>query len=138
LAVALGGEWTYIEVKTRSNGIPHKNGRASLRQVFFRELIRLRAHSLRQLPRKHQSLMVLATSASPNRRQAISKIFLARSFAGRIFYHDSQKILGFMIFAPFKNPNGTGSDWKYASALIPNPNMNFQGSEFDRLGRVQL
>ena len=67
----------------------------------------------------------------------MSKIALARSFAGRIFDHDSQKILGMMIFAPFRAPFGS-SGWRYASTLIPNPNLKSEGDGFDKLGGVQL
>lgn len=67
----------------------------------------------------------------------MSKIALARSFTGRIFDHDSEKILGMMIFAPFRAPYGS-SGWRYASTLIPNPNLKTQGDGFDKLASVQL
>jgi len=100
LAFSLDNQWTYIEVKTRGNGISGRR-RRSYRQDFLRELLRLRAHSLKQLPKKEASLVVLSTSISANRRKALSKIDLARSFTGRIFDHDSERVLGLMIFAPF-------------------------------------
>jgi hypothetical protein len=137
LAVSLDDRWTYIEVKTRANGIQERRRRLSYRQDFLRELLRLRAHSLKQLPKKESSLVVLSTSISPTRRKAISKIALARSFSGRIFDHDSEKILGLMIFAPFRGTNGS-SGWRYASSLIPNPNLKAQGVGFDKLASVQL
>ena len=137
LAVSLGNRWTYIEVKTRANGRSEQHRRLSYRQDFLRELLRLRAHSLKQLPKKEASLVVLSTSISSDRRKAMSKIALARSFTGRIFDHDSQKILGMMIFAPFRAPYGS-SGWRYASALIPNPNLKAQGDGFDKLAGVQL
>ena len=138
LAVALGNAWTYIEVKTRSNGTLKARHKLSFRQDFLREILRLRAHSLKQLPRKESSLMVLAASASPDRRKAVSKIAIARSFAARIFGHDSGKVLGLMIFAPFRNPNQPHKPWKYASTLIPNPNWKAKGENFDKLTGVQL
>jgi len=137
LKVSLGNRWTYIEVKTRANGISDRRRRLSYRQDFLRELLRLRAHSLKQLPKKEVSLVVLSTSFSSNRRKAMSKIALARSFTGRIFDHDSEKILGMMIFAPFRAPYGS-SGWRYASTLIPNPNLKTQRDGFDKLASVQL
>jgi hypothetical protein len=137
LKVSLGNRWTYIEVKTRANGISDRRRRLSYRQDFLRELLRLRAHSLKQLPKKEASLVVLSTSISSNRRKAMSKIALARSFTGRIFDHDSEKILGMMIFAPFRAPYGS-SGWRYASTLIPNPNLKTQGDGFDKLASVQF
>ena len=138
LAVVMDNNWTYIEVKTRSNGTLTGRRRPSLRQDFLREILRLRAHSLKQLPRKESSLMVLATSASPDRRKAINKIAMARSFASRIFGHDSDKVLGLMIFAPFRNPNQSYKAWKYASTLIPNPNWKANGESYEKLAGVQL
>lgn len=136
LAVSLDNGWTYIEVKTRANGISERR-RRSYRQDFLRELLRLRAHSLKQLPKKESSLVVLSTSISANRRKAFSKIDLARSFTGRIFDHDSEKVLGLMIFAPFRAPSAS-SGWRYASTLIPNPKLKAQGGGFERLASVQL
>ncbi len=136
LAVSLGNRWTYIEVKTRASGISDRRC-LSHRQNLLRELLRLRAHSLKQLPKKESSLVVLSTSISSNRRKAFSKIDLARSFTGRIFDHDSEKVLGLMIFAPFRAPSAT-SGWRYASTLIPNPNLKTQGEAFDKLASVQL
>jgi hypothetical protein len=136
LAVSLDNRWTYIEVKTRSNGISERH-RRSIRQDFLRELLRLRAHSLKQLPKKESSLVVLSTSISANRRKALSKIDFARSFTGRIFDHDSEKVLGMMIFAPFRAPSAS-SGWRYASTLIPNPNLKAQGDGFEKLAGVQL
>ncbi len=137
LAVSLGNRWTYIEVKTRASGLSERRRRLSHRQNLLRELMRLRAHSLKQLPKKESSLVVLSTSISANRRKAITKIALARSFTGRIFDHDSEKVLGLMIFAPFRAPNATVG-WRYASTLIPNPNLKAQGEGFDKLASVQL
>lgn len=137
LAVAMGNGWTYIEVKTRSSSASKQRRRVSFRQAFLREILRLRAHSLKQLPRKECSLMVLATSASPDRRKAMSKIAIARGFAGRIFDHDSEKVLGMMIFAPFRNRRAS-KGWKYASTLIPNPNGQTNGYEIEKLTRIQL
>lgn len=137
LAVSLDNRWTYIEVKTRANGIPDRRRRLSHRQYLLRELLRLRAHSLKQLPRKESSLVVLSTSISSNRRKAITKIALARSFTGRIFDHDSGKVLGLMIFAPFRAPSASAG-LRYASTLIPNPNLKTQGEGFDKLASVQL
>jgi hypothetical protein len=136
LAVSLDNTWTYIEVKTRANGIAERH-RRSYRQDFLRELLRLRAHSLKQLPKKESSLVVLSTSISANRRKALSKIDLARSFTGRIFDHDSEKVLGLMIFAPFRAPSAS-SGWRYASTLIPNPKLKTRGDGFERLASVQL
>jgi len=138
LAVSIGDNWTYIEVKTRANGTSVRRRRLSYRQDLLRELLRLRAHSLKQLPKKESSLVVLGTSISSDRRKAISKIALARSFAGRIFDHDSEKILGLMIFAPFRGSNESSSSWRYASTLIPNPNLKAQGDGFEKLASVQL
>jgi len=135
LAVSLDNRWTYIEVKTRANISERR--RRSYRQDFLRELLRLRAHSLKQLPKKESSLVVVSTSISDNRRKALSKIDLARSFRRRIFDHDSEKVLGVMIFAPFRAPSAS-SGWRYASAIIPNPNMKVQGDGFERLASVQL
>lgn len=138
LAVSMGESWTYIEVKTRANGIPKRKRQLSYRQDFLREILRLRAHSLKQLPKKESSLVVLATSASPNRRKAVSKIALARSFVSRIFDHDSERVLGLMIFAPFRNSRECQSSWRYASTMIPNPNGKARSEGFDKLARVQL
>ena len=137
LAIAIGNGWTYVEVKTRSSGALGKR-RASLRQDFLRELLRLRAHSLKQLPKKESSLMVVGTSASPTRRKAINKIALARSFTGRIFGHDSEKVLGLMLFAPFRNPRQSSKGWKYASVLIPNPSCRANEESYAKLASVQL
>jgi len=137
LAVSLRDGWTYIEIKTRADGVSRQRSRVSLRQDFLRELMRLRAHCLRQLPRKEPSLVVVSASASSNRKRAMTKIALARSFAARIFEHNSHRVLGLMLFAPFRSPRGK-SGWKYASALIPNPNRETPQQEFQKLGRVQL
>jgi hypothetical protein len=138
LAVGTGKSWTYIEVKTRSNAVVNRAQRLSFRQDLLREILRLRAHSLKQLPKKQSSLMVLATSASPTRRKAVSKIAIARSFGDKIFDHDSEKVLGLMIFAPFRDPNHSNKNWKYASALIPNPNWSVKEQNFEKLAGVQL
>lgn len=138
LAVAMNNGWTYIEVKTRSNGTSKGKHRLSFRQDFLREILRLRAHSLKQLPRKESSLVVLSTSASPDRRKAINRIAIARSFADRIFGYDSEKVLGLMLFAPFRNPTQSYKTWKYASTLIPNPNWKANGDSLDKLAEVQL
>ena len=137
LAVSVGDSWTYIEVKTRSDGM-FKRRRLSYRQALLREILRLRAHSLKQLPRKETSLVVLATSVSPNKRNAISKITIARSFAGKIFDHDARKVMGLMIFTPFQSARESYSKWRYASTLIPNPNLNVEIDAFEKLGSVQL
>lgn len=138
LAVSLGSRWTYIEVKTRANGISdRRRRRLSNRQNLLRELLRLRAHSLKQLPKKESSLVVLSPAISANRRKALIKIALARSFTGRIFDHDSEKVLGLMIFAPFRSPT-VNSGWRYVFTLIPNPNLRGQGDGFDQLASVQL
>lgn len=137
LAVSLGNSWTYIEVKTRANGTSHQRRPRSYRQDFLRELLRLRAHSLKQLPRKESSLVVLATSISSNRRKAVSKLALARSFRNRIFDHDTERILGLMIFAPFRGGNASAPGWRYASTLIPNPNLD-QNDAFEKLSAIQL
>jgi hypothetical protein len=55
LAVGMGKSWTYIEVKTRSNAVATRERRLSFRQDLLREILRLRAHSLRQLPKKQAS-----------------------------------------------------------------------------------
>lgn len=136
LAVSLGRSWTYIEVKTRANDSLRRK-RLSDRQDFLRELLRLRAHSLKQLPKKESSLVVLSTSISPSLRKAMGKIALARSFKNRIFDHDTQKILGLMIFAPFRGSLKSSAGWWYASALIPNPNLS-RNDGFDKLASVQL
>jgi len=138
LAIDIGKTWTYIEVKTRSNAVPSQGRRFSFRQDLLRELLRLRAHSIKQLPKKKTSLMVLATSPSPTRRKAISKIAIARSFRDRIFDHDSEKVLGLMIFAPFRNPNQVHKSWKYASAIIPNPNRQADEKNLEKLEGIQL
>jgi hypothetical protein len=136
LAVAVGDTWTYIEVKTRANGSTKRS--LSIRQDLLRELLRLSAHSLKQLPRKESSLVVLATSASRDRRNAITKIALARAFANRIFDHDSGRVLGMMIFAPFKKNESSQKSWKYASTLIPNPNWKNGAEGLEKLAYVQL
>ena len=137
LAVSLGNSWTYIEVKTRANGVSDRRRQLSYRQNFLREILRLRAHSLKQLPKKESSLVVLSTSVSSNRRKALGKIALARTFTGRIFDHDSEKVVGMMIFAPFRSPQGP-SGYRYASALITNPNLKAKDDGIDRLASVQL
>ena len=136
LAVSVGNSWTYIEVKTRANGSIRRKP-LSFRQDFLRELLRLRAHSLKQLPKKELSLVVLSTSISSSRRKAISKIALARSFTNRIFDHDTEKILGLMIFAPFRGSAKSPDEWRCASTLIPNPKLN-QNDNFDKLAGIQL
>jgi hypothetical protein len=138
LAIDIGKTWTYIEVKTRSNGVLNQGRRVSFRQDLLREILRLRAHSMKQLPKKKTSLMVLATSASPTRRKATSKIAIARSFGERIFDHDSEKVLGLMIFSPFRNPNQVQKSWKYASAIIPNPNWQANEKNLEKLEGIQL
>ena len=137
LAVSLGNSWTYIEVKTRAHGSIHRRKAVSHRQDFLRELLRLRAHSLKQLPKKEPSLVVVATSTSSNRKKAINKIALAKAFKNRIFDHDTEKILGMMIFAPFRGPSENSSGWRYASTLIPNPNLD-NDDGFDKLTSIQL
>jgi hypothetical protein len=136
LAVSLDNAWTYIEVKTRAHGARRKK-RASYRQDLLREILRLRAHSLKQLPRKESSLVVLSTSLSPSRRKAVSNIALARSFTNRIFDHGNEKILGLMIFAPFRGCVNSSPGWQYASALIPNPNLE-RSEGLEKLASVQL
>lgn len=138
LAFAMDNGWTFVEVKTRSNGTLAKGQGLSLRQGLLREILRLRAHSMKQLPRKQSSLMVLATSASANRRRAISKLAIVRSFAGRIFGHDSERVLGLMIFAPFRSASQSRKIWRYASTFIPNPNWKAKAQRFERLASVQL
>jgi hypothetical protein len=137
LAVSLGHDWTYIEVKTR-NGTRNNRGNTSQRQSFLREIMRLHAHSLKQLPRKELSLVVLSASASPDRRKAVSKITIARSLASRIFGQDSEKVVGLMIFAPFRSTRKSPTGWRYASALISNPNCKNTSVKFDRLSSIQL
>jgi hypothetical protein len=137
LAVSLGNSWTYIEVKTRAHGLTHRRKALSHRQDFLRELLRLRAHSLKQLPKKEPSLVVVATSTSSNRKKAINKIALAEAFKNRIFDHDTEKILGLMIFAPFRGSSENSSGWRYASTLIPNPNLD-SNDGFDKLTSIQL
>jgi len=137
LAVAFDGEWTYIEVKTR-NEAKARHGNASFRKSFLREIMRLQAHSLKQLPRKESSIVVVSTSASPDRRKAISKIAIARSYAGRIFGQDSSKVMGVMIFAPFRSSRKSPTGWRYASTLIPNPNWENPVNKFEKLASVQL
>ena len=137
LAVALEDGWTYIEVKTR-NGERDRHRKSSFRQNFLREIMRLQAHSLKQLPRKESSLVVLSTSSSQDRRKAINKITIARSFASRIFSQNSEKVMGLMIFAPFRSTRKSPTGWRYASALIPNPNWRHQPGKFDKLSSVQL
>ena len=136
LAVALDDAWTYIEVKTRANGASRRH--LSFRQELLRELLRLSAHSLKQLPRKESSLVVLGTSASPDRRNAINKITLARAFAGRIFDHESDRMVGMMVFTPFKRHDSSQRGWKYVSTLIPNPNSKNDVETLEKLEHVQL
>ena len=136
LAVSLDNVWTYIEVKTRSHGAQRRK-LASYRQDLLREILRLRAHSLKQLPKKESSLVVLSTSSSPTRRKAVSKIALVRSFTNRIFDRGNEKILGLMIFAPFRGSTNSLPEWQYASALIPNPHLD-QSEGFEKLQSVQL
>jgi hypothetical protein len=137
LAVSLGSAWTYIEVKTRAHIALQRRKQSSYRQDLLREILRLRAHSLKQLPKKESSLVVLSTSLSPSRRKAVSKIALARSFTNRIFDHDNPKVLGMMIFAPFRGSVNSSSAWQYVSALIPNPNLG-QSEGLEKLASVQL
>jgi len=136
LAVSLDNAWTYIEVKTRAHNAKRRK-QASYRQDLLREILRLRAHSLKQLPKKESALVVLSTSLSPSRRKAVSKIALARSFTNRIFDHGNEKILGLMIFAPFRGSVDSLPSWQYASALIPNPNLD-QSDGLEKLASVQL
>jgi len=137
LAVSLDNAWTYIEVKTRAHGSLRRRRQLSYRQDLLREILRLRAHSLKQLPKKESSLVVLSTSMSPSRRKAVSKIALARSFTNRIFDRGNQKVLGLMIFAPFRGTVDSSPAWQYASTLIPNPHIE-ENDGLDRLASVQL
>jgi len=137
LAVSLGDSWTYIEVKTRGHVVSQRKKALSHRQDFLRELLRLRAHSLKQLPKKEPSLVVVATSSSSNRRKAINKIALAHAFKNRIFDRDTEKILGLMIFAPFRGSSEESSGWHYASTLIPNPKIE-NDDGFEKLTSIQL
>jgi hypothetical protein len=43
-----------------------------------------------------------------------------------------------MIFAPFRNPNQSHKSWKYASALIPNPNWSLSEQNLEKLAGIQL
>jgi len=140
LAIALNQDWTYIEVKTRNGDRTRHHNNTSERQSFLRELMRLHAHSLKQLPRKKSSLVVLSASSSPDRHKAINKITIARSFASRIFSQNSEKVMGLMIFAPFRSPRKSPTGWRYASALIPNPNSSTKNpsERFDKLSSIQL
>ena len=140
LAIALNQDWTYIEVKTRNGDRTRHHNNTSERQSFLRELMRLHAHSLKQLPRKKSSLVVLSASSSPDRHKAINKITIARSFASRIFSQNSEKVMGLMIFAPFRSPRKSPTGWRYASALIPNPNSSTKNpsDRFDKLSSIQL
>lgn len=137
LAVSLDNAWTYIEVKTRAHGSSRRRRQLSYRQDLLREILRLRAHSLKQLPKKESSLVVLSTSLSPSRKKAINKIALARSFTNRIFDHGNEKVLGLMIFAPFRGSVNSSPTWQYASTLIPNPNLG-RSDHLDDLASVQL
>jgi hypothetical protein len=137
LAVSFGNAWTYIEVKTRAHMATRCKRHLSYRQDLLREILRLRAHSLKQLPKKESSLVVLSTSLSPSRRNAINKIALVRSFTNRIFDHDNERILGLMIFAPFRGSAHSAPGWQYASTLIPNPNLE-RNVGLDELASVQL
>ena len=67
----------------------------------------------------------------------MSKIDLARKFTDKMFDHDSTRVVGLMIFVPFRAPTST-SGWRYASTLIPNPNMKDPDGGFDALASVQL
>jgi hypothetical protein len=136
LAVSIGNAWTYIEVKTRAHVISRRRRKLSYRQDLLREILRLRAHSLKQLPKKESSLVVLSTSLSPTRKKAIGKIALARSFTNRIFEHN-EKVLGLMIFAPYRGSLNSSPSWEYASTLIPNPNAQ-RGVGLEELASVQL
>jgi hypothetical protein len=138
LAVGTGKNRTYVEVKTRSRAATNGGRGLSFRQDLLREILRLRAHSLKQLPRKYSSLIVLATSASPTRRKAFSKIAIARSFGDRIFDEDSGNVLGLMLFAPFRSQNQLNRSWKYASTLIPNPNWSLNEENLRTLAGIQL
>lgn len=129
--------WTYIEVKTRNEKRSRRRN-ISFRQGILRELMRLRAHSLNQLPRKESSLVVLSTSTSPDRREAISKITVARSFRWRIFKEKNDRVIGVMIFAPFRSPKKSPIGWRYASTLIPTPNGDNSKDRFEKLMSVQL
>ncbi|MGA2783712.1 MAG: hypothetical protein ABSF09_03330 [Candidatus Bathyarchaeia archaeon] len=137
LALRFNDGWTYIEVKTR-NEKRSRNRNISFRQGILRELMRLGAHSLKQLPRKESSLVVLSTSPSPDRREAISKITIARSFRWRIFKEKNDRVIGVMIFAPFRSPKKSPTGWRYASTLIPNPNWDNPKGRFEKLMSVQL
>jgi hypothetical protein len=135
LAVDLDGNWTYIEVKTRNVCVDNQN--MAFRKKSLRELLRLRAHSLKQLPRKESALAVLSTSPSANRRRALTRIAIARRFGDRFFDEDSDNIIGVMIFAPFRSSNSR-TGWGYASAMIANPKWINPGEDFDKLAAVQL
>jgi hypothetical protein len=138
LAVGTGKNRTYVEVKTRSSAVINRGRGLSFRKDLLREILRLRAHSLKQLPKKYSSLIVLATSASPTRRKAFSKIAIARSFGDRIFDHDSANVMGLMIFAPFRSQSQSNRSWKYASTLIPNPNWRLNEENLRTLAGIQL
>ena len=135
LAVELGGSWTYVEVKTRNASLAQHD--ASLRKNFLREMLRLRAHSLKQLPRKESALMVLSISASVNRKTASNRIAIARTFGDRFFDENSDNIIGMMILAPFRSERSR-TGWRYASAMIMNPSWDGRMENFEELAAVQL
>ncbi len=135
LAVDFGGNWTYVEVKTRNVRVIKRT--RSFRKSALREMLRLRAHSLRQLPRKESALVVVSTSTSRDREMASSRIEIARAFANRFFDENSDNIIGVMIFAPFHNSKSR-TGWSYASAMIVNPKWRNPGENLNNLAAVQL
>jgi hypothetical protein len=101
LAIDLEGNWTYVEVKTRNVRVVKQN--TSFRKNALREMLRLRAHSVKQLPRKQPALAVLSTSTSIDRGMAANRIAIARAFGDRFFDENSDNIIGVIIIAPFRN-----------------------------------
>ncbi len=135
LAVDFGGNWVYVEVKTRNVRVVKRS--RSFRKYVLREMLHLRAHSLKQLPRKESALVVVSTSTSTDRGMASRKIAIARAFEDKFFDDNSNNIIGVMIFAPFHNSKSP-TGWSYASAMIVNPKYRNPGENLDNLAAVQL
>ncbi len=135
LAIDLEGDWTYVEVKTHDVRVVKRN--ISFRKTALREMLRLRAHSIKQLPRRESALAVLSTSTSADREMASSRIAITRAFGDRFFDENSDNILGVIIIAPFHNRKSR-TDWSYASAMLANPKGRNSVENLGKLAAVQL
>ena len=135
LAVDLEDDWTYIEVKTRN--LRAKKRDLCIEKNILSEMLRLLAHSTRQLPRHEPAMAVLSTSASANKQLALRRITTARAFGDRFFQDNPNNIIGVIIIAPFRRRRSR-TGWGYASAIIQNPKWRESSEDIAKLAAIQL